>query len=156
MQADIHDVAFYFRMMTGLEISDSGLADVVLGGEGLPVSILFSIFVARWLMLMWLGVTGHRTPRLVHQENGHRMRKAFKAKQCIYFLQSMQFLWMARSRQSYLGCVGRLMQQDQGWCISDPFHNRPMNIGHDCLKDNQLQRSTWNPAMSQQHLALKG
>ncbi|KIM77943.1 hypothetical protein PILCRDRAFT_606497 [Piloderma croceum F 1598] len=39
MQADIHDVTFYFRMKTGLEISDSGLADVVLSGEGLPATV---------------------------------------------------------------------------------------------------------------------
>jgi hypothetical protein len=32
MQADIRDVAFYFRMKSGLRMSDSGLADVVLDG----------------------------------------------------------------------------------------------------------------------------
>jgi len=45
MQADMQDIAFYFRMKTGLKIGDSGLADVVLSGEGLTVSfrVLFSL-----------------------------------------------------------------------------------------------------------------
>jgi hypothetical protein len=45
MQADMRDIAFYFRMKIGLKISDSGLADVVLSGEGLTVSfrVLFSL-----------------------------------------------------------------------------------------------------------------
>ncbi|TFK32241.1 hypothetical protein BDQ12DRAFT_659490 [Crucibulum laeve] len=39
MQADMRDVAFYYRKKTGIpKMSDSGLADVVLGGEGLSVS----------------------------------------------------------------------------------------------------------------------
>ena len=38
MQADMRDVAFYYRKKTGIKISDSGLADVLLGGEGLNVS----------------------------------------------------------------------------------------------------------------------
>jgi Family of unknown function (DUF5923) len=38
MQADMRDVAFYFRRKTGIRLSDSGLADIVLGGEGLTVS----------------------------------------------------------------------------------------------------------------------
>lgn len=38
MQADMRDVAFYFKKKTGIpKLSDSGLADVVLGGEGLTV-----------------------------------------------------------------------------------------------------------------------
>jgi hypothetical protein len=41
MQADIRDVAFYFRKKTGIpKMSDSGLADVILGGNGLHVSLL--------------------------------------------------------------------------------------------------------------------
>jgi hypothetical protein len=45
MQADMRDIVFYFRMKTGLKISDSGLADVILSGEGLTVSfrVLFSL-----------------------------------------------------------------------------------------------------------------
>ncbi|KIY52213.1 hypothetical protein FISHEDRAFT_35804 [Fistulina hepatica ATCC 64428] len=40
IQADMRDVAFYFRRKTGIpKISDSGLADVVLGGEGLKVVV---------------------------------------------------------------------------------------------------------------------
>jgi hypothetical protein len=40
MQADMRDVAFYFRKKTGIpKLTDSGLADVVLGGEGLTVSL---------------------------------------------------------------------------------------------------------------------
>jgi hypothetical protein len=45
MQADMRDVAFYFRKKTGIKITDSGLADVVLGGEGLTVSISFSFSI---------------------------------------------------------------------------------------------------------------
>ncbi|KAK2464849.1 hypothetical protein APHAL10511_003148 [Amanita phalloides] len=41
MQADIRDVAFYFRKKTGIpKMSDSGLADVILGGNGLHASIV--------------------------------------------------------------------------------------------------------------------
>ena len=41
MQADIRDVAFYFRKKSGIpKMSDSGLADVILGGNGLHVSSL--------------------------------------------------------------------------------------------------------------------
>ncbi|KIM80670.1 hypothetical protein PILCRDRAFT_9478 [Piloderma croceum F 1598] len=39
MQADMRDFAFYFRKNTGLKMSDSGLADVVLGGEGLTATV---------------------------------------------------------------------------------------------------------------------
>jgi len=43
MQADMRDVAFYYRKKTGIpKMSDSGLADVLLGGEGLNVSGLDS------------------------------------------------------------------------------------------------------------------
>ncbi|TCD61093.1 hypothetical protein EIP91_009046 [Steccherinum ochraceum] len=39
IQADMKDVAFYFRKKTGIpKISDSGLADVLLGGSGLTVT----------------------------------------------------------------------------------------------------------------------
>jgi hypothetical protein len=38
MQADMKNVAFYYRKKTGIpKMSDSGLADVLLGGEGLSV-----------------------------------------------------------------------------------------------------------------------
>jgi len=40
IQADIRDVAFYFRKKTGLpKLKDSGLADFTLGGEGVTVDI---------------------------------------------------------------------------------------------------------------------
>jgi len=39
MQADMRDVAFYFKKKTMPRMTDSGLADVVVGGEGLSVSI---------------------------------------------------------------------------------------------------------------------
>ena len=40
IQADIRDVAFYFRKKTGLpRLKDSGLADFVLGGEGVNVKV---------------------------------------------------------------------------------------------------------------------
>ena len=38
IQADMRDVAFYFRKKTGIpKMVDSGLADVLLGGEGMTV-----------------------------------------------------------------------------------------------------------------------
>lgn len=46
IQADMRDVAFYFRKKTGIpKLSDSGLADVLLGGQGLTVRIPFSILL---------------------------------------------------------------------------------------------------------------
>ena len=40
IQADMRDVAFYFRKKTGtVKLTDSGLADVLLGGEGLTVTV---------------------------------------------------------------------------------------------------------------------
>ena len=40
IQADLHDVAFYFRKKTGLpRLKDSGLADFILGGEGVSVNV---------------------------------------------------------------------------------------------------------------------
>ncbi|KAI0328370.1 hypothetical protein GY45DRAFT_1005773 [Cubamyces sp. BRFM 1775] len=40
VQADMRDVAFYFRKKTGTpKITDSGLADVLLGGSGLTVTV---------------------------------------------------------------------------------------------------------------------
>jgi len=38
IQADLRDVAFYFRHKATPRISDSGLADIILGGKGLTVS----------------------------------------------------------------------------------------------------------------------
>ncbi|KAF9457296.1 hypothetical protein BDZ94DRAFT_1326382 [Collybia nuda] len=41
MQADMRDVAFYFKKKTGVpKLTDSGLADVVLGGEGLTATVV--------------------------------------------------------------------------------------------------------------------
>ncbi|EDR16148.1 uncharacterized protein LACBIDRAFT_187323 [Laccaria bicolor S238N-H82] len=41
VQADMRDVAFYYRKKTGLpKMRDSGLADVILGGEGLSATIV--------------------------------------------------------------------------------------------------------------------
>lgn len=40
IQADMRDVAFYFRKKTGTpKLTDSGIADVLLGGEGLTVTV---------------------------------------------------------------------------------------------------------------------
>lgn len=39
IQADMKDVAFYYRKKNGLRISDTGLADVFLGGKGITVTI---------------------------------------------------------------------------------------------------------------------
>ena len=42
IQADMRDVAFYFRKKTGIpKLSDSGLADVLVGGQGLTVCVPF-------------------------------------------------------------------------------------------------------------------
>jgi hypothetical protein len=42
MQADMRDVAFYFNKKAGIpRLKDSGIADVVVGGEGVTVSMLF-------------------------------------------------------------------------------------------------------------------
>jgi hypothetical protein len=42
IQADMRDVAFYYHKKTGLpKMKDSGMADVLLGGEGLAVRVLF-------------------------------------------------------------------------------------------------------------------
>jgi hypothetical protein len=39
IQADMRDVAFYFKKKSGIpKLSDSGLADVTIGGEGVTVS----------------------------------------------------------------------------------------------------------------------
>jgi hypothetical protein len=39
VQADMRDVAFYFKKKSGLpRLTDSGIADVILGGHGLTVS----------------------------------------------------------------------------------------------------------------------
>ncbi|KAJ7155963.1 hypothetical protein C8R43DRAFT_1125867 [Mycena crocata] len=39
IHADIRDVAFSFRTKTGIKMRDSGLADVVLGGQGLTATV---------------------------------------------------------------------------------------------------------------------
>jgi hypothetical protein len=40
IQADMRDVALYFRKKTGfIKMRDSGIADVVLGGEGMTITI---------------------------------------------------------------------------------------------------------------------
>lgn len=41
MQADMRDVAFYYRLKGGFKMTDSGLADVLLGGRGLSVRVCF-------------------------------------------------------------------------------------------------------------------
>ena len=38
IQADMRDVAFYYRKKGGIKITDSGLADVFLGGNGITVT----------------------------------------------------------------------------------------------------------------------
>ncbi|KAL9715568.1 hypothetical protein Ac2012v2_000009 [Leucoagaricus gongylophorus] len=40
MQADMRDVAFYYRLKGGFKMTDSGLADVLLGGRGLSSTIV--------------------------------------------------------------------------------------------------------------------
>ena len=61
MQADMKDVAFYYRKKTGIpKMSDSGIADVLLGGEGLNVSrpCHFAIQCLR------ICITGYNSPRI--------------------------------------------------------------------------------------------
>jgi Family of unknown function (DUF5923) len=44
IQADMREVAFYFRKKSGIpKLSDSGLAEVLLGGQGLTVRITFTL-----------------------------------------------------------------------------------------------------------------
>lgn len=46
IQADMRDVAFYYHKKTGLpKMKDSGLADVLLGGEGLTVCVFYYCMV---------------------------------------------------------------------------------------------------------------
>jgi len=41
MQADMRDVAFYFKKKSGLpKLTDSGLADAVIGGEGSNATVV--------------------------------------------------------------------------------------------------------------------
>ncbi|KAJ3562734.1 hypothetical protein NP233_g9389 [Leucocoprinus birnbaumii] len=40
MQADMRDIAFYYRTKSGLKMTDSGIADVLLGGRGLSSKIV--------------------------------------------------------------------------------------------------------------------
>lgn len=42
IQADMRDVAFYYRKKNGLRLSDAGLADVFLGGKGISVKVKIS------------------------------------------------------------------------------------------------------------------
>ena len=44
IQADMRDVAFYYRKKTGMpKMKDSGIADVILGGGGLSVCLILSL-----------------------------------------------------------------------------------------------------------------
>ena len=50
IQADMRDVAFYYRKKTGIpKLTDSGLADVLLGGGGLTVCLPQSAFLSHIL-----------------------------------------------------------------------------------------------------------
>ena len=42
IQADMRDVAFYYRSKKGFTMSDSGLADVLLGGRGITIKARLS------------------------------------------------------------------------------------------------------------------
>ena len=51
VQADMRDVAFYFRRKSGIpKLTDSGLADVLLGGQGLTVRMSFDILPSLTLL----------------------------------------------------------------------------------------------------------
>jgi hypothetical protein len=72
MHADMRDVAFSFRTKTGpIKMSDSGLADVVLGGEGLTVRFSFSFSSSSRLLIYPACVSGHGDPHVVE---GHELR----------------------------------------------------------------------------------
>jgi hypothetical protein len=71
MHADMQDVAFSFRTKTGpIKMSDSGLADVVLGGEGLTVRFSFSSS-SPLLTYSRVCVSGYGNPHVVE---GHELR----------------------------------------------------------------------------------
>jgi Family of unknown function (DUF5923) len=49
IQADMRDVAFYFRKKSGIpKLTDSGLADVLLGGHGLTVRRLVPLLMSSY------------------------------------------------------------------------------------------------------------
>ncbi|THH11002.1 hypothetical protein EW145_g940 [Phellinidium pouzarii] len=39
IQTDMHDVAFFYRKKRGLHISDTGLADILIGGKGISIKV---------------------------------------------------------------------------------------------------------------------
>ena len=61
IQADMRDVAFYFRKKSGFpKLTDQGLADVLLGGQGLTVRIPRFLLCDRVTDVY----AGYRPPRL--------------------------------------------------------------------------------------------
>jgi hypothetical protein len=60
IQADMRDVAFYYHKKTGLpKMKDSGMADVLLGGEGLSVRVSAQLFISIGLNT---NISGHDQP----------------------------------------------------------------------------------------------
>ena len=65
VQADMRDVAFYFNKKSGFpKIKDSGLADVILGGNGLAVRVSVSKLVQ---CLIFCDFSGY-CPSLIRRE----------------------------------------------------------------------------------------
>jgi hypothetical protein len=82
VQADMRDVAFYFRRKSGIpKLTDSGLADVLLGGQGLTVRIPSYAFS----LLMPLQATVH----LVSADNDES--SVFKVKSVHVKVDSLKF-----------------------------------------------------------------
>ena len=64
IQADMRDVAFYFSKKSGFpKLTDQGLADVLLGGEGLTVRLLLIVYISVVTHIL----PGYRSPRFIEQ-----------------------------------------------------------------------------------------
>lgn len=73
MQADMRDVAFYFKNKNkkGItKVTGSGLADIVLGGSGLTVG---TCLIGSTVIVLTI-VLGYRTPRLRRQRQDLRLQ----------------------------------------------------------------------------------
>lgn len=69
IQADMRDVAFYYHKKTGLpKMKDSGIADVLLGGEGLAVCLLivfFQVLLRSYIILGYSSSCVHQARPIV-------------------------------------------------------------------------------------------
>lgn len=82
MQADMRDVAFYYGKKTGvIKMRDSGIAEVVLGGEGLTVRCFSLSFVFGLVQILMRDVSGHYRARLDAQRPLLRIQSCRRASQ---------------------------------------------------------------------------